>query len=104
LKKGAGKDGAEKPAQGVFNDVFNAPGGGKCSANGETRTHDRRFTKPVLYQLSYIGVLYYQGKGIILTREGFIKQKKPENGFFFVLLQTRPACATISGVIGLLRG
>jgi hypothetical protein len=96
--------GSRKTRSRSFNDVFNAPGGEKCSANGETRTHDRRFTKPVLYQLSYIGVLYYQGKGIILTREGFIKQKKPENGFFFVLLQTLPACATISGIIGLLRG
>ena len=25
-----------------------------CGANGGTRTHDLRFTKPLLYQLSYV--------------------------------------------------
>src|SRR5207245_11506977 len=36
----------------------------KNGADGQTRTADRRFTKPLLYRLSYVGV----GFGMILAR------------------------------------
>jgi hypothetical protein len=39
-----------------------------CGAGGRTRTDDRRFTKPLLYQLSYTGA------GIIVAREGVGRQ------------------------------
>ena len=60
----------------------------KTGANKGTRTLDLRFTKPLLYQLSYIGASAF----VIITNPfGFVQPFRKKDGFLLAGVPIAPA-------------